>query len=278
MTNSFVKGSYVRTPSGFLKIENIKINNRLLTNSSENKKVKNIIKKENYQGDLFILKIYSHYKNIKCTPNHKFLVNNRFYNNSEYCFEKPFWLEASQLNENHYIGMVNNTKSIIPTINNLKLDSKEIWYYLGLFLKQNNTDMGKRMVIKNTKFFELYKIASNLYNDLLEWVFDSPKEFITEFLNGMKDIESLIFTKSYSFALSIQRLYLKVRIISEIIKDKNLFIVKIIKKQVAFFDDKYIWFKIKKMSYKSDNVCMYDFEVNDDNSYVVENSLVKGFI
>ena len=93
----------------------------------------------------------------------------------------------------------------------------------------------------------------------------------------MKDNDSTILTKSYPFALSIQRLYLKIKIITGITQNNNLFIIKPVKKQIAFFDGRYVWFKIKKISHQSDtNIRVYNLEVKNDNSYVVENSVVNG--
>jgi DNA (cytosine-5)-methyltransferase 1 len=133
-----------------------------------------------------------------------------------------------------------------------------------------------------------------------EWIQDAPKEFIQEFINGyMKSKNNVnkilqFTTVSLNLALGFQRLYSKLGRIFSInkcihtntctIKDRLInkkytyFIREVLEKEQnskSFIDGKYIWyapFKITKK--KIIDIPVYNFEVENDNSYIVENTIV----
>lgn len=71
--NCFMAGSKVITKRGFIKIENIKIGDYVITEDNSWQTVNNIMQRD-YIGDIY--KIQSNYFNndILCTPNHRFLT------------------------------------------------------------------------------------------------------------------------------------------------------------------------------------------------------------
>ena len=135
-----------------------------------------------------------------------------------------------------------------------------------------------------------------------EWVQDAPKEYIQEFINGYmkadgcinKDKILQIITVSVNLAYGLQRLYLKlghmfsinkcVRIKSCIIEGRLVNqrdtycirgIIQKSRKISSFIEDNYAWFapyKIKKR--ETHETAVYNFEIENDNSYIVANTIV----
>jgi DNA-cytosine methyltransferase len=136
-----------------------------------------------------------------------------------------------------------------------------------------------------------------------EWVQDAPKKYIQEFINGYHKADGCITkndcyeftTVSYNLALGLQRLYLKlgnifsinksVRLKTTVIEGRTVnqrdtytvrgYTRETDRKQSSFIDNGYAWFapfKIQKSVVE--NVSVYNFEVENDNSYIVENTIV----
>jgi len=140
-----------------------------------------------------------------------------------------------------------------------------------------------------------------------EWVQDAPKEYIQEFINGYmkadgnirKDNTLNLTSVSVNLILGLQRLYLKLgyifsiskaihpktttidsRIIDgKIVNQSNTYNIrgKIIKTRTvsSFIENNYVWFEphiIEKREIS--DISVYNFEVENDNSYIVYNTIV----
>jgi len=136
-----------------------------------------------------------------------------------------------------------------------------------------------------------------------EWVQDAPVEFVREFLAGYiasdgsvnKKGSHSITTVSENLALGVQRLYLKlghlfgvektIRPKTTVIQGRTVnqrdtyrisgYTREIVRKQSSFIENGYVWyvpFKIETSPVQ--NVPVYNFEVEHDNSYVVDNVIV----
>ena len=207
----FVKGTKVLTNNGYMNIENIKLNDKLLSHTG---KYQNILNLQNkiYSGFMYELDIIYHAEKIRCTEEHPFYVRQR--NNN--MFGKPIWKKANELTMNDYIGMVINNNDTI----NLSID-KEL---NGVLTKENNDG------------FPMYEIA-----------------------------------------LEMQKSYLKIGEIYSIIKINNKYFLKkcIYDESVIYIKDNYIWYSMLNISkYYTNNTSVYNFEVENDNSYIVENICV----
>jgi len=89
------------------------------------------------------------------------------------------------------------------------------------------------------------------------------KEYLTEYINT-QDMDCL----SNEDALGIQRLYMKLGYLLTV-NGEELY------GSVAFFDDGYAWFKVREESREPSEIhTVYNFEVEHDNSYCVENIIV----
>jgi DNA (cytosine-5)-methyltransferase 1 len=123
-----------------------------------------------------------------------------------------------------------------------------------------------------------------------EWVQDAPKEFIQEFINGyVKSNENV----SLNLAYALQRLYLKLGHIfsvnkcarrntyteGRIVNQRDTYCIRgILKKEIktaAFIENNYVWYPpVEITKRETTNTMVYNFEVENDNSYVVENICV----
>ena len=363
----FIKGTKVLTNSGYKNIEDITLEDKLLTHIGKFQSILNLQRKI-YNGVLYEIKVKYHSEIICCTEEHPFYVRektklwNSILRKYEYTFKEPLWKKANELSINDYFGMVINSNEIIPEfsfekkINNyktekiyIKLDKLEYWFMMGYFIgdgwieetkKNNGPCMYKiRFSINNNDENEIVNIINKVINvtdkkcdtgkckkfgcsnflwyNILhkfgkyahskfipEWIHDSPKKFIQEFINGymrsdgyVNTINNVlqITTVSYNLAYGLQRLYLKLGHIFSIsksvrkntciiqgrtVKQRNTYCIRGIinkKKNISsFIENSYVWFspmKIIKKEYSGPEP-VYNFEVEHDNSYIVENICV----
>ena len=115
-----------------------------------------------------------------------------------------------------------------------------------------------------------------------EFIQNAPKEFIQEFINGYMNANTCnnnalqITTVSLNLAYSLQRLYLKLGNIFSINKYvNNIYILQKECNISSFIEDNYVWFKpciITKR--KTIYTTVYNFEIENDNSYIIENIIV----
>jgi DNA (cytosine-5)-methyltransferase 1 len=136
-----------------------------------------------------------------------------------------------------------------------------------------------------------------------EWVQNAPIEFIEQFVEGYKRADGCIkkngatsfTTVSFDLAFGLQRLYLKLGFIFSIqktirpktciiqgrtVNQRDTYTVcgysrETLRQQPAFIENDYVWyppFKIQKQ--QTQNQMVYNFEVANDNSYIVENIIV----
>ena len=134
-----------------------------------------------------------------------------------------------------------------------------------------------------------------------EWVQDSPKEFIQEFIKGYMTADGCINSKilqiatvSSNLAYGLQRLYLKlghIFSINKCVHPKTTIIEGGIVNQIhtyfirgmlkrerkisSFIEDNYVWFAPYKIAKRyTTEIPVYNFEVENDNSYIVTNTIV----
>ena len=310
----FVAGTQVLTKYGYKNIEDVSSIDKLLTHKNNFNNILNLqrkvyngilykIKIKNHINTIKCTSEHPFYvirKKNDCNDSINNGINNGInnsykYNYSNY-YSNPSWVYACDLNENHYIGMVINNNSLIPQMkfNNEYIDFTDtnLWFNMGYFIGHNYTlwDINDYYKIWFTYVFSL----NNDTKHIPEWVQDAPIIYIKEFIKGLKYNNSSTNGKylykynidSYNIASSIQRLYLKIDIIISFrIVDNILYILEQINElnnsDEAFIkyntqtSTKYAWYLIQGI--KSENVInvgVYNFEVEKDNSYIVENAVV----
>lgn len=259
----FIKGTNVLTVDGYQKIEDVNLCDKLITHTGNSQKINNIQEKE-YCDTLYNIKIEQHSNTITCTKEHPFYVRQRVKkldnDVDQYVFNEPEWIPANKLTSDHYFGMVINNKSIVPE----SIIKSEQWYSVG------------------------YQIG-NQY--IPEWIHDAPTYLIQIFLDGFVRANGFINddkshemnVKSYNLAMDIQRLYLKLGLIYSVVECTEYYEYSTYrifnnteKKQSAFIEDNYVWYKSQDISNHEldESIKVYNFEVDIDNSYIVENAIV----
>jgi DNA (cytosine-5)-methyltransferase 1 len=146
----FIEGTQVLTQKGYKSIEDVILDDKLLTHTGKFQNVVNLQRKI-YNGDLYELKIKYHSDIITCTEEHPFYVREKKIitknNKVTQEFSDPLWKPAKELTINDYVGMVINTNENIPeftfdkVVNQHKtdketivLDNKDQWYMMGYFI------------------------------------------------------------------------------------------------------------------------------------------------
>lgn len=236
----FTKDTLVLTNNGYNEIQNVVIEDRLLTHTGQFQKIVNLQRKE-YNGLLYNFKIKYHPEVITCTEEHPFYVRTqrKIWNNSlrkyDYSFAEPEWKIASRLTTNDYFGMVINSKEEIPTFHfekkinqsrtdmiSITLNDPKQWFTMGYFVGD-----GLNTEYHDVTLSDILKQFDSAHGKLIpEWVQDAPKEFIQEFINGYiaadgccdKNNSTRITTVSHNLAYGIQRLFLKMGHIASIVK------------------------------------------------------------
>jgi hypothetical protein len=148
----FVAGTKVLTNDGYKNIEDINLDDKLITHKQKCENILNLQRKM-YNGELYSYDIKYHPENIICTKEHPFYVREqiKIWNNTkrnyDYFWKKPVWKKANEITLNDYFGMPINSKNVIPKftfekkINNtlvekvaLELNNKDFWYMMGYFV------------------------------------------------------------------------------------------------------------------------------------------------
>ena len=300
----FIEGTQTLTNNGYKNIEDVKLSDKLLTHTGKFQNILNLQRKI-YTGDIYDFKIKYHPELITSTEEHPFYVReqNKVWNSSlkkyDYVYGVPEWKIASKINMNDYFGMVINNKENIPEFTlekviskyktekiNIKLDDSNYWVFMGYLLgdgwvEDDIFEKFNSLII----FPDTDKTFGEYINEHLipEWVQDAPKNFIQEFINGyMRAVhcDKNCTTSSYKgLAYGIQRLYSKlghIFSVRECIESKTYILERIKTEEVSsFIDGDYVWYAPSKITKrKTRHTPVYNFEVENDNSYVVENVCV----
>jgi DNA (cytosine-5)-methyltransferase 1 len=164
----FVKGTFVLTNNGYKEIQNVLIEDKLLTHTGKFQNIVNLQKKI-YNRNLFNFKIKYHPEIIKCTEEHPFYIREqkKVWNNTlrkyEYSYNEPEWKNANQIQENNMFGMVINRKAVIPSfefekiVNNsrkdtiiISLNDPDQWFMMGYFVGDGWLEDTKKSDGRNT--------------------------------------------------------------------------------------------------------------------------------
>ena len=148
----FVAGTKILTNTGYKNIEDVLLQDTLLTHTGNFQNISNLQKKQ-YSGTVFHLNIKYHCENIICTEEHPFYTRektrkwNSLTNKYDILFKEPLWKSAKDLSLNDYFGMVVNTKKNTPQFSfdkpinqyrkdtvSIILDKPEHWFMMGYFV------------------------------------------------------------------------------------------------------------------------------------------------
>lgn len=229
----FVAGTMVLTDSGYKRIEEVQLTDKLYTHTGKYQNILNIQVKK-YIGLFKQIKVHGR-PVISCTPEHPFYVKRTL-------LSEPEFINADKLTTNMYVGMKINEECILPTIEGFLLRDINYWYIMGFLLGAGQIGYDSisfrtknKKVLKKLKnelqfanyLYYIYNVVSktnldkwipilkqfqkNGFNKIPNWVHSAPIGFISSFLEGWEDSDPTINYKivDQELALDLQRLYVK---------------------------------------------------------------------
>lgn len=327
----FPAGNLVLTKYGYRNIEDIRVGDIVMSHTGKYQTVTKLYKHVYEKPLRRVLTRFS--KPLLCTPEHPFYVRKyrKQYDERDFIFSEPEWLEAEHLNSTYTIGMKVNTDNIIPTVNNYKINNNMEWYLMGFYTGSGRIDMDKKVhllldsydynvvyeklsklinmrEVSKTLHFRQYicdeHVCSNLCKELgdsvtnkriPEWIQSAPISKIKSFLEGFsdsvckssEDTDDVIRfnVDNLMIAYSLQRLYLKLGMFSRVYTNKGFRGVKTFHLDVEKnpnmlnkIEDGYAWMNVVYSepvnNMDNEHTVVYNFDVENDHSYIVENAIV----
>jgi hypothetical protein len=156
-----IVGTSVLTLSGYKNIEEVALNDKLITHIGEycmisNKEIKI------YSGFIYTIKCMFIPTPIKCMEDQSLYVRtfSRVYKNKKYMneFSNPTWITSSKITANSFIGIPINKDAIVPE------------FTLSKIINQHKTN---KIIIKITEDYEWYMLGYFIGDG---WVQDSKKK------------------------------------------------------------------------------------------------------
>jgi len=340
LPSCFTEEMVVRNNDGeYIKISDISKNDFVL-DKNNNYELVTDKSKTKYDGDILEIRTFFNNEPINTTPNHPFLVKNRGWVNAEY-LTKDDYLGIPINKKNTIKSFIFNLNIGNGRNKDYKITpNKEDFYTFGFFLgdgwasvtdervffsinkKELDNILPKiRKTIKISKekeYKSVYKFGSrnkkwiNIFREfghgaknkkIPNWVLDSPKEFLEEFLEGYLDAdghkyienkEESITTISKNVAYGIQLLCAKLEYISSIyfqkrkettiiegrtVNQNNLYQLRIRRSRLRNssnfeFSNDFLWIKIKNINKSLYNGYVYNMSVNESHTYNIKNFIV----
>lgn len=204
--SGFVSGTNVLTDSGYVPIDCVTTEYKLMTHTGNFQAIKKLQRKM-YSNDLYELKIKHHPLPIMCTTEHPFYVREHFGKSD------PVWKSANDLSMSDYVGMA----------------------------------------------------VAERVSATLDCV--APDSFVSS---------ECKMQMCYSTAMGLQRMYLRLcRLASVILVEDEKYEV-IVQAGTVDISSGYVWYPIVSIvNMKRMPLTVYNFEVEIDNSYIVEHVIVR---
>jgi len=280
----FIAGTKVLTDTGYKNIEQVTLEDRLLTHTGFFQPIVNL-QQHQHTGSLFYIKTENQFKPIVCTGEHPFYARR--------CFsEKPTWVPARDLTLSHYLGIPltrigTDYRQIITLFKNIIFDLRTYWKEFGqIFIKYiprgygifDGSNVQRSDVIGLCKLFLEEQISIYSYRLALQIQLHLLPDVVTVIILddhlGTYQVVRDFGDKKQRFhhlgALPISSDNFCRRISEELLdggnSDKNMTV-----------HDNMMWFpidSIQKRMPSCESVTVYNFEVAEDNSYCVQNVIV----
>jgi len=165
----FVKGTKTLTNRGFIDISEVCLNDKVLSHTGKWQSVTQINERI-HSGYIHTIRIGKDTEPIVCTPEHPFLVvkRNLKYNskkrNYDISWTEPFWIEAKDMNDEHYVVVSNQKEDI-----DVDIDVNEA-YLLGYYLAEGHLD--KTIRKRDNKplyriFFSMHEKEKQHFSDII---------------------------------------------------------------------------------------------------------------
>jgi len=311
----FTENMLVKCKYGYKKISNISTDDYVLTEDGTYQKVY-AIQTTSYDDRLIGIRVYGNNTIITSTPDHPFLIKDKGYVKASKVTEDDYL--GIPLNKNEIVPTFSSEIGDI-------INKEDFWFLLGYFMGDGwinhetkelfltidekdhhmvfnrlkniiplddvseENDLIKKYVSKNTDFNDILTMFGDVGENRVipEFIYDSPKHFINEFIEGFNlsdggenDGERKFYTLSSSVAYGLQLLYskLNIRVSVSYNKESEMFTINSSKQKNKsskfIFDENYLWLKvktIKELDGKETNGFVYNLSVENNHTYNVFN-------
>ena len=292
----FIKNTNVLTDNGYKYIQDVNESDKLYTHKGLFQNIINIQSK-NYNKEIYKIKSSNNIKCIETTEEHPFLVSEiqRInFHPKKFIFTEPKWVAAKDLNKDiHYLCIPKNKKSQYPQIT-VNINNKDVcrrvvtdestYFMLGMYLIKGFCLKNEDTIISpEWSLFSEFNSENTKACTIPYWIYDLPKECIIQFLKGCctnlinkSDNKINLYCKYEEVALGLQLLFSKVDIHVKITVDENYNynLSEIDMGDFQYLNTNYCYFNIENIEKYNYNDTVYNFEVENDNSYTVENIAV----
>lgn len=295
----FTPETLILTNRGYLPIVDVKITDYLMTHTGQFRRINKFFQTP-YQNFVHNLMIDKHPYAIRCTPEHPFLVKN--FNSTEI-----EWSRAKNLKIGQFIGFPINQQSWLPfddaegtdtipsPVSNESTD-KKMAFNVGFGFALNSRKSSSNCLTNDNQTSLINQIndrwmgvLENLVENqmITEQIHSMPKDLVEQFLRGYfyaLDYKAIV-NKNYLYekfrtdvdtvqmALDLQRLALKIGVMTsvDIIEDKCYLSYDSFRKNRSHIKDDYAWYSINDCNEEYYSGYVYNFDVEVDHSYIVEN-------
>lgn len=278
----FTANSLILTTNGYKKIKDVKEGDSVLTHNNQYKKV--LASMCTGRKKIFEIKAAGTDK-LECTENHKYLVTKVVDNK----ITQPSWVETKDLTDEHYLMMPINSKEIIPKIQNFELADEKFWYRLGEIVYQ----MASKLKNIDTKYDNelMTHIIDTFIDDkkhvcIPNYVLDLPVPLLKSFIDGfMIAKQNRSKDKVFGFIGKRGLVYMLGQCIAKVYKKPFLIRGTALKNECKIEFGKsipvrdmlyisgYLLYRITSITDLGLEEKVYDIEVEDDHSFVVNNCI-----
>lgn len=286
----FVAGTMVLTKYGYKEIQSLLDNDLVFTHLGN---WKPIINRQDrvYSGQLYTITHVGSSDSISATEEHPFLVKTiqiksfepLTYNLSEH----TSWVMAKDLNpEKHVLCLpiMQEEKPINVTITvegELTMAQPIDYFMVGVYVGKRGSMLDLQFIPPGWSILKQFSTcAMDIACDMIpEWVQSLSRASLRDFILGYEFACRKSQSKYYdainkSVALALQRVYAKLSIPTRIIADTDTYLILKIPTDVqgrCYVDSQYMYMPIATIVSEKTEQPVFNLEVADDNSYVVEN-------
>jgi len=286
----FVADTMVLTKHGYTEIQHLLDNDLVFTHLGNWKPIINR-QERSYEGSLYTITHVGNSESICATEEHPFLVKLiqlvSFEPTKYKLSAETQWIPAKELNpEKHVlcIPLVREEQPVSITIainGELAMGQPIDYFMVGVYVGKQGNILDLQFIPPGWSILKQFtKCPMNSCCDIIpEWVHGLPKTDLTDLIKGFEFASSKHSFAHFSIinkqvALSLQRIYAKLGILVRVVSKEMSYTIIKINSNIqgrCYVDDQYMYLPIVSSVATQTNQMVYNLEVADDNSYVVEN-------
>ncbi len=285
----FPAGTLVPTRDGYKEIQQLTDIDQVLTHLGTWKPIINRQIKS-YSGALYSISHVGSAQPISATKEHPFLVKMIRIDSVEpltyKLSEETSWVPADQLEADRHVLCVPIVQEERPVSITVVVDGQLTipppidYFMVGVYVGRQGNTLDLQFIPPGwsvLKQFSKYT-DGNACDCIPEWVQALPKIDLGDFVRGFEAAatrrrDSYLEVPNGEVALSMQRIYAKLGIPVRVLSEGGAVIRKLHSDMDGrcYADNSYLYLPVVKITSKATAQTVYNLEVADDNSYVVEN-------